>query len=1164
MAKLEVALLGAPEIRRDGVPVTFPTRKALALLSYLAVEGGAQPRARLCGLFWPDSSAELSRAALRKTLAYLRQSLGDQASDDTRPPCILAERDTLRLNHEAPVTVDVWLVQTAANPALQANPLASWPSSYLQSLLEPLRRASALVRGDLLTGFSLSDSPEFDEWASAQREVLRRQTLQIFDWLSRIEFEAGELANAAVSATRWAAYDPLDETACRRLMQIHFANGDRRAALQAYYVCCAALARDLAIEPADETRSLAQRIRVSGAPRRPDDPTHGRDQLRSLAGDQPVTSPMVGRAFEHGQLVAAYRGLLAGQPQLFTLEGEPGIGKTRLALEFVSWVSAQGGIVLQGRAIEGGQLSYQPIAEALRSFPDLADLAALPDPWLAELSRLLPELAEHVPELRLPSGVGESDARLRLFEAIARAGQLLTEHAPLVLFLDDVQWADADSRDVVQYLARRWVLMRLPALLICAVRSDDLAATPALAEWLAALRSTATVTRLTIGSLSLDDTQQIIRSMSIGETDRVGLDGLVTFGQRVFHEAGGHPLFIVQTMRSLAERGLLQGNQSADWYGRLGLELPQSVRELIQQRLARLSPLAYACSIGGAVLGDGFYFTDLCAVVGVGEREALPALEELLARGLLREQSAQGAVGAPRYFFSHDRVREVAYAQASAARRRLLHAEALAALQGHADPAQLFQHALCAGLVAAAAQYSLQAGEASFRLYAISDAIEHFERARQLWKSGGLSDEDGRQKALIGLYRRLGRAYELHNQVERARAIYEDMRNSAHLEHDLVSECVALNRLATIQAQTTRNIELALSMLRSALALAEACDDTPVLVETIWNLAQVHFYAGRARVALPYAERALLMAQRAQLTEIEARSLNLLAYLTGNPTGWADSERYAVLARKHYEQIGDRAMEADCWSLIARANVGLGRPAIAVRAGETAVQIAEEIANSWGQVSARFSLATALLDAGAHQAACDYAQQALAIGQVNHLDTILPVAHLVLGNAQRALGDLSAARRSHLEAERLMRESESPFRHPVAIALCADYALEGVWEEAYRWARRALETRESSNDFDADLSFWYVIEGLLQGGESALARAEVQRFGDHVAQLPRYQIPYLRAQALLAAWEQDQPRAARVLKEALTIADELGLPGERASILAQLSALDPMRKAKAT
>jgi tetratricopeptide (TPR) repeat protein len=249
-------------------------------------------------------------------------------------------------------------------------------------------------------------------------------------------------------------------------------------------------------------------------------------------------------------------------------------------------------------------------------------------------------------------------------------------------------------------------------------------------------------------------------------------------------------------------------------------------------------------------------------------------------------------------------------------------------------------------------------------------------------------------------------------------------------------------------------------------------------------------------------------------------------------------------------------MEADCWSLIARANVGLGRPATAVRAGQTAVRIADEIENSWGQVSTRFSLGVALLEAGEHAAALGFAQEALALVQANAFDVILPDAHLVLGNIQRAGGDLKAARQSHREAERICARIGSPFRHPIAVALCADCVLEGAWEEASIWAYNALETRAISNDFDADLNFWYVVEAFLHGGQVEQARSEVQRFGEHVAYLPRYRIPYLRARAVLAEWEQDGVQARGHLEAALTLAATIGLPGEQSSIRMKLAALN--------
>src|SRR5437868_10899125 len=166
------------------------------------------------------------------------------------------------------------------------------------------------------------------------------------------------------------------------------------------------------------------------------------------------------------------------------MQGEAGIGKTRLAKEFLAWAEVEGADVLQGRAFEtGGRLPYQPVIEALRrriereNAPD--DL--LSDTWLAELSRLLPELCERYPDLPAPIG-DKSVARNRLFEAVARLLQALAARTPLVLFIDDVQWADAASLDVLHYLARRFAESQTPALPLLTLRMGEREMPPGLAE----------------------------------------------------------------------------------------------------------------------------------------------------------------------------------------------------------------------------------------------------------------------------------------------------------------------------------------------------------------------------------------------------------------------------------------------------------------------------------------------------------------------------------------------------------------------------------------------------------------------------------------------------------------------------------------------------------
>jgi DNA-binding SARP family transcriptional activator len=202
MARLTLRLLGTPEVQVNGRPAAFPTRKALALLVYLAVAGGTHLREKLIALFWPDSDSTQGRASLRTTLGYIRATLGDAATH------LVTDRDAVAFDPAPDLDFDLQTLQS--------------PISNLQSLTS----AASLLRGEFLEGFSLSDAPEFDDWAGLQREIWHRAGTQLLDTLSQLQSDGGQLRPAIETAARWIALDPLDESAHRRLMQLHFAAGD--------------------------------------------------------------------------------------------------------------------------------------------------------------------------------------------------------------------------------------------------------------------------------------------------------------------------------------------------------------------------------------------------------------------------------------------------------------------------------------------------------------------------------------------------------------------------------------------------------------------------------------------------------------------------------------------------------------------------------------------------------------------------------------------------------------------------------------------------------------------------------------------------------------------------------------------------------------------------
>jgi len=731
MGDLCITLLGPPEVRHADQVLLFSTRKELALLIYLAVEGRIHSRKNLSEQFWPEGDAMHGRAALRITLLHLRHLLGE-GTDVTPVLHLLINRDTLGLDLTSGIELDLHSLHEAWTLAYASDRTAlTMPEDARRRLLAQLQHATSLPRGEFLEGFSLRDAPAFDDWVRFQREYWHLHINEIFDRLSHLQFEAGELASAIATVSRWLVLAPLHEDAYQRLMRLHFATGDRVAALHAYDTCRAMLATGMQTEPTSETVALASRMRAVAPPRRKEAPT----PALALSPATFLDGPLLGRTAELSTLIKVYHTARRGQTQVVLLEGEVGIGKTRLATEFLAWTQVEGADVLQGQTFEtGGHLPYRPIIEALRpriereNAPD--DL--LSDRWLAELSRLLPELCDRYPDLPDPVG-DKSVARNRLFEAVARLGQALAARTPLVLFIDDVQWADPASLDVLHYLARRFAESETPALLLLTLRMGERAMPPGLSEWRTDMERAVPLTHLQLGPLTAEDILRLLQAFGgKGGKDGGRSAGLERFGQWLFAETEGQPFYLMETLKILLERGVFasrpneDGGWTIDFTAAMEHEMvvrgffPPSVREVICARLDRLPPNALALLVAGAVLGQGITFKHLCQVADLAESDGLSALDEVLHSHLLHESEREGGrVTDGHYVFAHAKIRAVVYAEASEARCSIFHRRAVQVLQAAAAPAaELAYHALAAGLAEPAFHWSLAAGDEAMRVAA--------------------------------------------------------------------------------------------------------------------------------------------------------------------------------------------------------------------------------------------------------------------------------------------------------------------------------------------------------------------------------------------------------------------------------------------------------------
>ena len=409
---LRVALLGELSLRLGDAPLPpLESARAESLLAYLLLHrDAAQPRARIAGFLWPDSSEAQARTNLRHVLHTLRHALPEAQR------CLEVTARTLRWS--GPVELDVAAFEGAL------------------ALGDP-EAAAAIYAGDLLEG---SD----DAWVRDERERLKSLYLAALEQ----QAAAADGPRAVAFAERLVRADPLREESYRVLMRLHDGRGERTRALRAYHACAAALERDLGVQPSAETRAAYEAL-LPGAPGATAD------------GGEAV---LIGRGAERARLTALWREAEEGRARLVLVTGEPGVGKSRLVEELRSWCAHRGAATAEARSYQAeGALAYGPVVAWLRAEPVAPRRVRLDRARLRELARLLPEIPG------TPEPLPPDEQRRRLFDAIARA--LLASAGPILLVADDLHWADEPTMQFLHYLLRSEPRARL--LVAATARAED-------------------------------------------------------------------------------------------------------------------------------------------------------------------------------------------------------------------------------------------------------------------------------------------------------------------------------------------------------------------------------------------------------------------------------------------------------------------------------------------------------------------------------------------------------------------------------------------------------------------------------------------------------------------------------------------------------------------
>lgn len=752
------------------------TTRLRSLLAYLVLHHNVpQQRQHLAFLFWPDATEAQARNNLRQLLHQLRQAF------PAVEQFLSADAHLLHWHPATPYHLDVAEFEqtlTLADVAAQRN-----DQHVLQDALE---QADNLYRGELLPGC-------YEEWILPERERLHQRHQQVLKDLLRLFEERGDHVAAIRYAQRLLALDPLSEDLSRHLMRLFVLNNDRASALRVYHTCVTTLQHELGIEPDAATREAYEQLMQHETPI-----THVRVQPPLFS----TTSALIGRKREWEDLQKAWRTASTTEPHFVLVSGEAGIGKSRLAEEFLQWAGQQGAITAKTRsyAVEG-HLSLAPVTDWLRS-PNLhAPLRQLATVWLTEVARILPELFAEQPDLPHYESITEYGQRQRFFEALARA--ILATAQPLLLLIDDVQWCDQETLEWLHFLLRFDPRARL--LIVGCAREEELPPQHPLRTLLLHLRNTTCVTEIMLQPLDAAETAKLAAQVAKRELD---IDAVM----RLYHETGGYPLFVVEIVQAGLERGAISPQEAGHLQKQFPLDaaqaLPPRVYGVLAGRLQQLSTSAREFVERAATIGRPFTLDLLIAIGNSDADSAVRALDELWHKRIVREHDANS------YDFTHDKLREVAYAEISIPQRRLLHhrvAHALEIMHVEEDldsvSGQIASHYERAGMIERALPFYQRAATVAQRMYAYEDAIGLLSRGLELLELLPAGSKRDKQKlnlqlALTPIYRitKGWAALELERILDHALALCDTVGD----DNQRIQTLYGLQSLYIVQAKIDR------------------------------------------------------------------------------------------------------------------------------------------------------------------------------------------------------------------------------------------------------------------------------------------------------------------------------------------------------------------------
>ena len=909
-----------------GMVPRFRSRRTVALLGYLAAEHRQIGREHLALLVWPDEEPSKGRANLSRELHNLTRIL---------PDCWESNRQTVAFTPTSNTIVDIYEL-------LRLEEQERW------------EEAVDLLGGEFLEGLYLDDNHEFDNWLLGERERWRGHSERVLKRVIEAHQRRGRYTEALQQAQRLLQLAPWDEDAHRQAMRLLAWTGQRGAALHQFERCQRVLWEELEVEPSLETNLLYHQIHSGNLDLPP--------QLPAFLTPEKARHPFeralfVGREAELTTLETHLEAALSGQGRVVFVTGSPGRGKTALLGAFAQRAmerypnlliasgscNAYSGVgdpylpyrdvmaMLTGD-VEGrwdaGAISREHASRLWAAFPLIVMILLKHGPQLLEvlvpgealLSRAItieqndPTWLLHLREhLRRQQISPENMEQRYLFQQATNVLTKIAQDHPLLLILDDLQWADAASISLLFHLGRRLAKTDNRILVACAYRPEEVAVDRAgerhpLAKVLSEFKRRFGDVWIELSRTAQSEGRKFVDALLDVEPNRFG----ESFRADLFERTAGHPLFTIELLRSMQERGDLIKDPEGVWVEGSTLDwelLPVRVEAVIEERIERLDPELQELLTIASVEGEMFTAQVIVEVQHVPERATLHWLSQDLEQrhGLVREQEE---VYTDRrrlscYRFNHILFQDYLYKQISQGERRLLHGEVAAALEklhaGQLDEmaVQLAHHYHNSGDDEKSFHYFSLAGERAARLYESGEAIRHYTQAIQL--ADRIHPDI---VSLARLHRGRGLAFERLGEFERARADHKATLRIAREAGERQVEWRALLDLGKLWR--SRDYNIARDCFEAALELARRTNDPAVLATSLNWMGNWYANGENPLRAVECHREALKIVEQWEDRQELANTLDLLgiAHLLG--ADFNTSTEYYNRAISLFRELDDR------------------------------------------------------------------------------------------------------------------------------------------------------------------------------------------------------------------------------------------------------------------